>query len=92
MGLNAGLAAEAAGVFFVAEPGSFMEARAGIEPACTDLQSAASPLRHRASIADLRGFGAVRREKFAAQSFYSSRRLLFFQTISMRNHLLKRTP
>ena len=25
-----------------------VEARAGIEPACTDLQSAASPLRHRA--------------------------------------------
>ena len=26
-----------------------MEARAGIEPACADLQSATSPLRHRAS-------------------------------------------
>lgn len=26
-----------------------MEARAGIEPACKDLQSSASPLRHRAS-------------------------------------------
>ncbi len=26
-----------------------VEARAGIEPAYTDLQSAASPLRHRAS-------------------------------------------
>ena len=26
-----------------------MEARAGIEPACEDLQSSASPLRHRAS-------------------------------------------
>lgn len=25
-----------------------MEARAGIEPACKDLQSSASPLRHRA--------------------------------------------
>ena len=27
-----------------------MEARAGIEPACMDLQSTASPLRHRASL------------------------------------------
>lgn len=27
-----------------------MEARAGIEPACEDLQSSASPLRHRASM------------------------------------------
>ena len=27
----------------------FLEARAGIEPACKDLQSSASPLRHRAS-------------------------------------------
>ena len=27
-----------------------LEARAGIEPACKDLQSSASPLRHRASI------------------------------------------
>ena len=26
-----------------------MEARAGIEPACKDLQSSASPLRHRAT-------------------------------------------
>src|SRR5690606_13066353 len=33
----------------------WLEARAGIEPAYTDLQSAASPLRHRASGADLRG-------------------------------------
>ncbi len=31
-----------------------MEARAGIEPACKDLQSSASPLRHRASLAHLR--------------------------------------
>ena len=29
--------------------GNWLEARAGIEPAYTDLQSAASPLRHRAS-------------------------------------------
>ena len=54
-----------------------MEARAGIEPAYTDLQSAASPLRHRASIADLRGFGAPRREKFAVQSLYMSHCRLF---------------
>ena len=27
-----------------------MEARAGIEPACKDLQSSASPLRHRATV------------------------------------------
>ena len=36
-----------------------MEARAGIEPAYTDLQSAASPLRHRARNADLRGRAAL---------------------------------
>ena len=36
------------------QPGK-LEARAGIEPAYTDLQSAASPLRHRASGAELRG-------------------------------------
>ncbi len=29
-----------------------LEARAGIEPACEDLQSSTSPLRHRASLAD----------------------------------------
>lgn len=29
-----------------------LEARAGIEPACKDLQSSASPLRHRASRCD----------------------------------------
>jgi ribosome-associated protein len=36
-----------------------LEARAGIEPACTDLQSATSPLRHRAKPRTLRGSGAL---------------------------------
>ncbi len=35
--------------------GLYMEARAGIEPAYTDLQSAASPLRHRAPRKRLEG-------------------------------------
>jgi hypothetical protein len=34
-----------------------VEARAGIEPACADLQSAASPLRHRAEAAEMVSFG-----------------------------------
>ena len=42
-----------------------LEARAGIEPACTDLQSAASPLRHRAL--------QVGRRKCAALAAKSSR-------------------
>lgn len=42
-----------------------MEARAGIEPAYTDLQSAASPLRHRAL--------QVGRRKCAALAAKSSR-------------------
>ena len=34
-----------------------MEARAGIEPACEDLQSSTSPLRHRAELE--RGFASI---------------------------------
>ena len=34
-----------------------MEARPGIEPGCTDLQSAASPLRHRAIRVNARSVG-----------------------------------
>ena len=36
-----------------------MEARAGIEPACEDLQSSTSPLRHRASFAQARLCGGA---------------------------------
>ena len=42
-----------------------MEARAGIEPAYTDLQSAASPLRHRANVAEMRRFRVVVKHQFA---------------------------
>ena len=35
-------------IFF--EKKQWVEARAGIEPACKDLQSSASPLRHRAPV------------------------------------------
>src|SRR3546814_20620062 len=42
---------------------SDMEARAGIEPAYTDLQSAASPLRHRASPAISRELGCYLRNR-----------------------------
>src|SRR3546814_16496669 len=43
-----------------------MEARAGIEPAYTDLQSAASPLRHRASPAISRALGCYLRNRRSA--------------------------
>ncbi len=36
-------------VIYVGVSRNWLEARAGIEPACKDLQSSASPLRHRAS-------------------------------------------
>src|SRR3546814_3154490 len=45
---------------------SDMEARAGIEPAYTDLQSAASPLRHRASPAISRELGCYLRNRRSA--------------------------
>ena len=52
-----------------------MEARAGIEPAYTDLQSAASPLRHRATAL---GIQAVEHHR---------RKARFFSTVDLVNML-----
>ena len=56
-----------------------VEARAGIEPACTDLQSAASPLRHRAiraSTQNVGGGGRSIQERSRACNFQIAKFLL----------------